>query len=68
MVLADHAVVGLESSVQALRPSANHSVFTDAGTLSAHRLDLSTAGMSVVVVDEDDDAAQSAVLQGLKQA
>ena len=52
VVLADHGVVGLESGVQALRPNATHTVFTDAGTLSAHRLDLSTAGMSVVVVDE----------------
>lgn len=68
VVLADHGVVGLESGVQALRPNATHSVFTDAGTLSTHRLDLSTAGMSVVVVDEDDDAAQAAVRHGLKHA
>ncbi len=65
-VLADHGVVGLESSVQALRPNPTHTVFTDAGTLSTHRLDLSTAGMSVVVVDVDDDATPAAVLQGLK--
>ncbi len=68
VILADHGVVGLESSVQALRPNATHSVFTDAGTLSTHRLDLSTAGMSVVVVDEDDDAAHAAVRHGLKHA
>jgi len=66
VVLADHGVVGLESGVQALRPSPTHTVFTDAGTLSTHRLELSTAGMSVVVVDEDDDAPRAAVLQGLK--
>lgn len=62
-VLADHGVVGLESRVQAVRMNGAHVVFTDAGTLSTHRLDLSAAGMSVVVVDEGDEAGRSGLLQ-----
>lgn len=54
IVLADHSVVGLESNVQAVRPKQFHTVFTDAGTLSSHRFDLSSAGLRVVVADEED--------------
>ncbi|WP_223476627.1 DeoR family transcriptional regulator [Oricola indica] len=52
LVLADHSVVGLEGSVQAARLTGEHTVITDVGTLSAHRLELSTTGSSVVVADE----------------
>lgn len=68
VVLADHGVVGLESSVQALRHNATHTIFTDAGTLSAHRLDLSATGAGVIVVDQEDDTASATVLQGKKRA
>jgi DeoR/GlpR family transcriptional regulator of sugar metabolism len=54
IVLADHSVVGLESNVQAVRPKQFHTVFTDAGTLSSHRFDLSSAGLRVIVADEED--------------
>ncbi|MEQ1956543.1 substrate-binding domain-containing protein [Mesorhizobium yinganensis] len=54
VVLADHGVIGLESSVQAVRPNRLHTVYTDAGTLSAHRLELSATGLGVIVVDEDE--------------
>lgn len=57
VVLADHSVVGLESNVQAVRPSHAHTVFTDAGTLTSHRRDLSAAGMRVIVADPDEPAA-----------
>ena len=61
IVLADHGVVGLESNVQAVRPKQLHTVFTDAGTLSSHRLDLSSAGLRVIVADEEEgDAAPAA--------
>ena len=40
--------------MQAVRPDRLHTVFTDAGTLSAHRLELSATGLSVIVVDEED--------------
>lgn len=53
VVLADHGVVGLESNVQAVRPKSFHTVFTDAGTLPSHRLELSSAGLRVVVADDD---------------
>jgi len=56
VVLADHGVVGLESNVQAVRPNLLHTVFTDAGTLPSHRLDLSAAGLRVVVVDDEEVA------------
>ena len=55
VVLADHSVVGLESSVQATRPNRLHTIFTDAGTLPSHRLDLSSAGLRVVVADEEEE-------------
>ena len=55
VILADHSVVGLESRVQAARLNRLHTIFTDAGTLPAHRLDLSTAGLRVIVADEDED-------------
>ncbi|MDQ0391424.1 substrate-binding domain-containing protein [Labrys monachus] len=55
VILADHSVVGLESRVQAARLSRPHTIFTDAGTLPAHRLDLSTAGLRVIIADEDGD-------------
>jgi DeoR/GlpR family transcriptional regulator of sugar metabolism len=54
VVFADHSVVGLESNVQAVRPKQFHTVFTDAGTLSSHRFDLSSAGLRVIVADEDE--------------
>ncbi len=54
VVLADHGAVGLESKVQAVRAERAHVVMTDAGTLSAHRLELSGAGPRVVVIDEAD--------------
>jgi DeoR/GlpR family transcriptional regulator of sugar metabolism len=54
IVLADHGVVGLESNVQAVRPKQFHTVFTDAGTLSSHRFDLSSAGLRVIVADEEE--------------
>lgn len=54
VVLADHGAVGLEASVQAVRPNRMHTVFTDAGTLSTHRLELSATGLGVIVVDEED--------------
>jgi len=54
IVLADHSVVGLESNVQAVRPKQFHTVFTDAGTLSSHRFDLSSAGLRVIVADEEE--------------
>jgi DeoR/GlpR family transcriptional regulator of sugar metabolism len=54
VVLADHGAVGLESKVQAVRAERAHVVMTDAGTLSAHRLELSAAGPQVVVIDEAD--------------
>jgi DeoR/GlpR family transcriptional regulator of sugar metabolism len=54
-ILADHGVVGLESRVQAARLGPNQTAFTDIGTLSAHRLDLSAAGIGVVVVDDEDE-------------
>ena len=53
-MLADHGVVGLESRVQAVRPERLHTVVTDAGTLSSHRLELSATGLQVIVVDEDE--------------
>jgi DeoR/GlpR family transcriptional regulator of sugar metabolism len=56
IVLADHSVVGLESNIQAVRPKQLHTVFTDAGTLSSHRFDLSAAGLRVVVADEEEAA------------
>jgi DeoR/GlpR family transcriptional regulator of sugar metabolism len=52
VVLADHGVVGLEAKVQAVRPDRLHTVVTDGGTLSSHRLELSGAGLQVIVVDE----------------
>ena len=55
IVLADHSVVGLESNVQAVRPNQFHTVFTDAGTLSSHRFDLSSAGLRVIVADEEEE-------------
>jgi DeoR/GlpR family transcriptional regulator of sugar metabolism len=57
VVLADHGVVGLESHVQAVRPNLLHTVFTDAGTLPSHRLDLSAAGLRVIVADDEEVAA-----------
>jgi DeoR/GlpR family transcriptional regulator of sugar metabolism len=54
VVLADHGVVGLDSSVQAVRPDRPLTVVTDAGTLSAHRLELAGAGLQVIVADEDE--------------
>ena len=54
VVLADHGVVGLEAKVQAVRPDRLHTVVTDAGTLSSHRLELSGAGLQVIVVDEEE--------------
>jgi DeoR/GlpR family transcriptional regulator of sugar metabolism len=57
VVLADHGVVGLESNVQAVRPNLLHTVFTDAGTLPSHRLDLSAAGLRVIVADDEAEAA-----------
>jgi DeoR/GlpR family transcriptional regulator of sugar metabolism len=54
IVFADHSVVGLESNVQALRPKQFHTVFTDAGALSSHRFDLSSAGLRVIVADEEE--------------
>jgi DeoR/GlpR family transcriptional regulator of sugar metabolism len=53
VVLADHTVVGLETSVQATRPTKLHTIFTDAGTLPAYRLELSSAGLRVIVADEE---------------
>jgi DeoR/GlpR family transcriptional regulator of sugar metabolism len=53
VVLADHGVVGLESNVQAVRPKLFHTVFTDAGTLPSHRLELSSAGLRVIVADDE---------------
>jgi DeoR/GlpR family transcriptional regulator of sugar metabolism len=70
VVLADHSVVGLESTVQAIRPGQVHAVFTDAGTLSSHRLDLSSAGIRVALADEDIPAysqAGSAVSNKVQQ-
>ena len=67
-VLADHGVVGLESRVQALRTNSAHAVFTDVGTLSTHRLDLSAAGMSVIVVDEGEEASRPGLPQEHRQA
>lgn len=67
VVLADHGVVGLEAGVQAVRPSRTHTVFTDAGTLSTYRLELSAAGLGVIVVDEElpfDAAAPAARVSG----
>ncbi len=61
VVLADHGVVGLESRVQAVRPERLHTVITDAGTLSAQRLELSSNGPQVIVVDEDGAGAVTAV-------
>lgn len=55
IVLADHGAIALESSVQACRLAANQFIFTDAGALSAHCLELSAAGPQVFVVDQDDD-------------
>ena len=55
IVLADHSVVGLESNLQAVRPKQFHTVFTDAGTLSSHRFDLSSAGLRVIVADEEEE-------------
>ena len=67
VVLADHGVVGLESNVQAVRPKLFHTVFTDAGTLPSHRLELSSAGLRVIVADEDEGGVVSTPQQG-KQA
>jgi DeoR/GlpR family transcriptional regulator of sugar metabolism len=53
VVLADHSVVGLETSVQATRPTKLHTIFTDAGTLPSYRLELSSAGLRVIVADEE---------------
>lgn len=61
LILADHGVVGLESRVQAARLGANQTTFTDIGTLSAHRLDLSATGIGVVVVDEDETRERPAM-------
>jgi len=66
IVLADHGVVGLESNVQAVRPKQVHTVFTDAGTLSSHRLDLSAAGPRVVVADEEEGEVAPAASRGRK--
>jgi DeoR/GlpR family transcriptional regulator of sugar metabolism len=66
IVLADHGVVGLESNVQAVRPKQVHTVFTDAGTLSSHRLDLSAAGPRVVVADEEEGDVAPAASRGRK--
>jgi DeoR/GlpR family transcriptional regulator of sugar metabolism len=57
VVLADHGVAGLDSNVQAIRLGQPHSVVTDAGTLSSHRLDLSSAGLALLIADEDEDTA-----------
>ncbi len=61
VVLADHGVVGLESRVQAVRPERLHTVITDAGTLSSQRLELSSNGPQVIVVDENGECATIAV-------
>jgi DeoR/GlpR family transcriptional regulator of sugar metabolism len=53
VVLADHSVIGLESNVQAVRSPHFHTVFTDAGTLASYRLQLSSAGLGVTVVDDE---------------
>jgi DeoR/GlpR family transcriptional regulator of sugar metabolism/DNA-binding LacI/PurR family transcriptional regulator len=55
VVLADHSVLGFEAHVQAIRPNQFHAVYTDAGTLSSHRLDLAAAGVRVVVADDEEE-------------
>jgi DeoR/GlpR family transcriptional regulator of sugar metabolism len=57
IILADHGVVGLDSNVQAITLGQRHSVVTDAGTLPSHRLDLSSAGLALLIADDDEDIA-----------
>lgn len=51
-VLADHSVVGFESSVHAARLDRVHTVITDVGTLPSQRVELASAGLQVILAND----------------
>ncbi len=61
VVLADHSVVGSEARVRIAPLTAIHTVFTDLGTLPAHRLELASAGLNVIVADDERSLTSPAV-------
>lgn len=60
MVLADHSLIGLEARARICTLDEVDTVITDQGALPAHRLELSSRGLRVLVVGDEGPPADVA--------